>query len=192
MRLGRLGRGEAIASVSAFVLFVATFLDWYDVEAPPRLDLSRLGLFDTGGSAWQSFEVAPWLIVLVVVLTLGAAALVVRGSTWEPAIAPSAVVAVAGGAAALATLFRILFPPDFGPAGVPLVVSVDFGAYLALAASLGIAYGGYRGMGEHGTSFAKIADSLSGSGAKQMRRREPAPRFREKRASKTQRPSSSG
>jgi hypothetical protein len=161
MRLGRLRAGEAIAAVSALVFFAATFLDWYAVRAPPRSGLSRLHLFDAGGSAWQSFEVLPWLVALVALLALGAALLAVRGSAWEPAIAPSAVVAVAGGLAALLTLLRILFPPDFGPAGIPLSVDVDFGAYLALAAALGIAYGGYRAMGERGTSFKDVADRLS-------------------------------
>jgi hypothetical protein len=177
LRRGRLSRGEGIASLSALVLIVATFFDWYEVEPLPHSDLSRLDLFDTGGNAWHSFEVAPWLLVLVAFVALGAALLVLRRSRWRPAIAPSAVVALAGGVATVGTLFRILFPPNFGPAGIPLVVNVEFGAYLALAASLGVACGGYRAMGERGTSFAKIADALSKpGGAKPWRRPEPSPR----------------
>jgi hypothetical protein len=188
--LSRLSRGEAIAAASAIALFAFTFFDWYTVSAPQG-DLGHLSIFDTGGNAWHSFEVAPWLLTVVVLAAVGAAVLSLRGSEWRPAIPPSAVVAVCGGLATLLVLWRILVPPDFGAGELPLVISVQLGAYLALVAALGVAYGGYRAMGERGTSFAKIADALSKpSGAKPRRRPEPSLRSPAKSSSRTQRPSS--
>jgi hypothetical protein len=188
--LGRLSRGEAIAAASALALFVFMFFDWYGVEAV-HVDLGRLDLSE-GGGAWHSLEVVPWLLVLAILAVLGSALLRLRRPEWQPAIPLVAAVAVLGGASFLLILLRILFPPNFDSGGIPIVVSVEAGAYLALAAAAGIAYGGYRAMGERGTSFAKVADALSKPGAKPRRRPGPAPRSPAKRPSKTRSRSSSG
>lgn len=178
--LRRLRPGEAIAAGSAIGLLVVSFVDWYGSEVSGQAARIKLGGgAGAGGSAWQSLDVLPWFLLLASLVALGAAALALRGSHWRPAIPTSAAVAVLGGLATLWVLLRILFPPDFGDlGGVPVNASVELGAWLGLAAAAGVAYGGYRAMGERGTSFSDVADRLSPP--------------RERPASRRRSPSSSG
>lgn len=159
-RFAALTRGEAIAALAAAFLFVFMFFDWYDYEQVGGL-LSLIVLFGFPANAWQSLDVIPWILLLAILAALGAALLRVSGSEWEPELPPAAAVAVLGGVAALLVLYRIVFQPDFGLGGVPVAITVEPGAYLSLAAAAGVAYGGYRAMGERGTSFAQVADALS-------------------------------
>jgi hypothetical protein len=162
-------QGEAIALFAAILLFVTTFVSWYDSEVSGQAREIKLGGgAGAGGSAWQTLELIPLILMLTIVVTVGAALLRLSGSKWEPEIPPSAAVAVLGGLSTLAILFRIVFPPDLGVlGGVPINANVELGAFLGLVAAAGIAYGGYRAMGEHGTSFAAVADSLSRARSKQ-------------------------
>jgi hypothetical protein len=83
-------------------------------------------------------------------------------SRWEPAIHPSAVIAVLGGISFLAILFRIVFPPDLGEiSGIAFSATLKPGIFVALAAATGIASGGYAAMRQRGSSFAQIADALA-------------------------------
>ncbi len=163
MSLKRVGRGEGIAALSALVLFAVTFVDWYGAEVAGQARRIELGGgAGAGGSAWQSLDLLPWFLLLVVGAAVGAAALSARGSQWRPPVPASAAVAVLGGLATLWILLRIVFPPGFGElGGVAVNATLDLGAWLGLAAAFGVACGGYRAMGERGTSFAQIADDLA-------------------------------
>jgi len=172
VRLRRLKPGEAIAAVSAVALLAFTFLDWYGSEVAGQAHRIKLGGgAGAGGDAWQTLDLLPWFLLAVALAALAAALFSARGSTRRPAVPASAAVAVLGGAATLWVLLRILFPPGFGElGGVAVNATLSLGAYLALAAAAGIAYGGYRAMGERGTSFAKVADELSRPRAARRRR----------------------
>lgn len=163
MRLGRLQPGEAVAALSALALVGVTFVDWYGSEVAGQVGRIELGGgAGAGGSAWRSLDLLPWFLLLVALATVSAALLAARGTRRRPAVPPSAAVAVLGGLATLWVLLRILFPPAFGDlGGVAVNATVELGAYLGLAAAAGIAYGGYRAMGERGTSFKDVADRLS-------------------------------
>ena len=189
MVLRRISRGEGIAALSALALLAVTFVDWYGAEVAGQARRIRLGGgAGAGGSAWQSLDLLPWFLLVVVAVAVGAVALAARGSKRESPVPASAVVAVLGGLATLWILLRILFPPGFGElGGVSVNATLDLGVWLALAAALGIAYGGYRTMGERGTSFAQVADSLSRPSAKPKSRRGPA-----QPSSRRRSPSSSG
>ncbi len=190
MRPGRLKPGEAIAALSALVLLAVTFVGWYGSEVAGQASRIKLGGgAGAGGSAWQSLDLLPWFLLLVALVALGAALLALRGSRWRPAIPLSAAVSVLGGVATLWVLARVLFPPAFGSlGGVPVNATVELGAYLGLAAAAGIAYGGYRAMGERGTSFAEVADGLS----RPKPPRGSAPRSPARPSSRRRSPSSSG
>ncbi len=192
----RLSRGEAVAALSALALFVFMFLDWYGAEVAGEARRIKLGGgAGAGGDAWQTLDVISWLLLVVILVAVAAAVLRLRGSKWEPAVPLSAAVAVLGGLATLLVLLRILFPPDFGElGGVGVNATLKLGVWLGLAAAAGIAYGGYRSMAERGTSFAKVADSLSKPGAttKPKRQRRPESRGPARSASKKRSPSSSG
>ena len=159
-RFAALTRGEAVAALAAVLLFVFMFFDWYDYKQVGGL-LNLIVLFGFPADAWQSLDVIPWILLLAILAALGAALLRVSGSEWEPEVPPSAAVAVLGGVAALLVLYRIVLQPDFGLGGVPVAITVEPGAYLILAAAAGVAYGGYRAMGERGTSFAQVSEALS-------------------------------
>lgn len=166
-RLGGVTRGEGIAAVAGVALIVATFLDWYSWRGDNENGLGTgpldlISVWHVPANAWESLDVIPWLLLLVALVAIGAALLRLSGRAWKARIPLSAIVAIGGGVSTLLVLFRILFPSHLADIqGVPLRTSVELGAYLALAAAAGIAYGGYRAMGERGTSFAKVADDLS-------------------------------
>jgi hypothetical protein len=113
----RLEAGPLLVAIAAPVLFVSLFLDW----------------FDGGLTAWHAFEV--WDLVLAV-LAAAALAMAVGGLApdvaaldrrWQPAVAVAVVLVV---------VTQLLDPP---PAA--LGDHLGTGAWLALAAALGIAGG---------------------------------------------------
>jgi hypothetical protein len=163
VRVDRLRSGEAIAFVAAILLFVLMFFTWFGTsleKAPQTLQL--IGPFDTGGNAWQALAVIPLFLMLAIVVAVGATLLRVVGSDWKPAIPPGAAVCVLGLLAAVLILIRIISPPGAGPEveGFAYESTVKLPIFLALVAALGIAYGGWRAMGQEGTSFAAIAKRL--------------------------------
>jgi hypothetical protein len=155
--------GEAISSIAAILLFVLMFLDWFGVsleKGPSTLEL--LGPGWEGGNAWQTLGVIPLFLMLAIVVAVGVALLRISGSEWKPAIPPGAAVCVLGGLAALLILIRIVSPPEVGPEteGFLYEATVKLPVFLALAAALGIAYGGWRTMRDEGTTFAAIGKKL--------------------------------
>ena len=159
----KLRAGEAIALVAAILLFILMFFDWYGAKATTSAEtLGGVVSGSGGGSAWDTLEVIPLLLMLAIVITVGAAILRLSGSDWKPAIPPAAAVCVLGILAAAVILLRIIAPPDPGGAFSELAYesTVKLPIFLALAAAIGIAYGGWRTMGEEGTSFASVGKNL--------------------------------
>jgi hypothetical protein len=172
VRRRRLRAGETIWLLAAVLLFVFMFFSWFGSEVSGQAGEIQLGGGSgAGGSAWQTLEGISLVLMLTVVVAVGAALLRLSGSRWELAIPPSAAVAVLGGLSTLLIGFRIVFPPDFGTlGGIGVEATLKLGIFLGLAAAFGIAYGGYRAMGEGSTSFAEVADALSSE------RRRPGPK----------------
>lgn len=161
MKRGRLRPGEAIAALAALALFVVMFTSWYGSEVTGQAGEIRFEGAGAGGSAWQSLDLVPLLLMLTIVVAVGSALLRLSRSSWRPPIAPGAAIAVLGGLSVLAIAFRIVVPPTFGTlGGVEVGATLHLGVFLGLVAALGVAYGGYRAMGEEGTSFAGVADDL--------------------------------
>jgi len=176
IRLDRLRRGEAISLAAAVLLFVLMFLDWYGAKATTSGEpLGGVITGAAGGNAWQTLEVIPLFLMLAIVVAVGAALLRLTGSEWKPAIPPAAAVCVLGMLAALLILIRIVSPPSpsgaFSELGMESTLKLP--VYLALAAALGIAYGGWRAMGDEGSSFAGIAKRLESP--RRPTRRGPRP-----------------
>jgi hypothetical protein len=165
IRLDRLRTGDAISLVAAVLLFVLMFFQWYGTDSGRS---GNGGLVETvtfsvkGGNAWQTLEVIPIFLMLAIAVAVGAALLRLSGSDWKPAIPPGAAVCVFGGLAALLILIRIVSPPGLGgeAEGISFETNLEVGIFLALAAALGIAYGGWRTMADEGTSFAAIGKNL--------------------------------
>jgi hypothetical protein len=151
MNLGRLSKGEGIAGLSAILLFVSLFLDWYRFEQGGNL-LVLVELFVMSGSAWETLGAIPFVLALTIAATVGVCLLAVGGSRWDPAVPPSAWVAVLGAISFVLILYRIVIPPgleEISP-GIPFYARPELGIYLALLAALGIAFGGCLAMWEEG------------------------------------------
>jgi hypothetical protein len=162
MDADKLSTGEKVAGVSAVLLFVFMFFDWFSVEVS-----GGSGVFTAsavaGGSAWDALEFIPIVLVVTILAAIGVAALRLTDSTFEPPVSANAVVAVLGGLSVLLILFRIVDTPGGGSVpGLSVDVSPAVGIFLGLLAAAGIAYGGYRAMQEEGASFGATADRLSG------------------------------
>jgi hypothetical protein len=173
-RRPRLRAGEAIYLVAAVLLFVLMFFDWYGDKAPNSGEaLTGVVTGAGGGNAWQTMEVIPLFLMLAIVVAVGAAILRLSGSDWKPAVPPAAAVCVLGGVAAILILIRIISPP--GPEGafseLAFESTLKLAVFLALAAALGVAYGGRRAMAAEGTSFGDIAKRLESPDRRPARRK---------------------
>ena len=158
----RVGAGEVVATGSAILLLAFMFFRWYGISVESSR-LVYLSLFDDGGNTWQMLDMLPVFLVLVIAVTIGAAVLRLSGLGWRPRVPLGGVVYTLGGVAALAILIRIVFPPglggtfkEFESEGYRFEVIPELGIFLALVATCGIAYGGYRAMREEGVSVASF------------------------------------
>jgi hypothetical protein len=164
MDVDKLNTGEKIAGVSAVLLFIFMFFDWFGVEISGEGGTVSFGS-GAGGSAWDALDFIPIVLMIAIVAALINVALRLSDSEYEPPVSMNVAVAVLGGISTLLVLFRIVDPPGFGTfGGVSVDATLEFGIFLGLIAAAGIAYGGYRGMQEEGTTFSGTADKLSGGG----------------------------
>lgn len=167
MEADRLSTGEKISAVSAILLFVFMFFDWFGVEVSGVPGFSG-DISGSGGSAWDALDVIPIFLMLAIVAAIGVAVIRLTDADIELPVSLNSIVAALGGFAVLLVLFRILFPPDFGSfGGVEVDATLKLGIFLGLLASAGIAYGGYSAMREEGMTFGDTADRLGGGGGQQ-------------------------
>jgi hypothetical protein len=162
--IDKLSDGEKISGISAVLLFIFMFFDWFDVE------ISGGGGFSSGtigsGSAWDALDNIPIFLVITIVAVLAVAALRLTDAAYEPPFPASMVVVVLGGISVLLILYRIIDTPGGGSfGGASVDVSPTFGIFISLIAAGGITYGGYRAMEEEGASFGDTFDRSSGAGS---------------------------
>jgi hypothetical protein len=165
MEADKLSTGEKISAVSAILLFVFMFFDWFGVKVSgvPGFSGSVEG---GGGSAWDALDVIPVFLLLAIVVALAVAVIRLTDADVEPPISMNAVVAGLGGLAVLLILYRIIDPPGGDSvAGVSVDITLKLGIFLGLLAAAGIAYGGYSAMREEGATFGEVADRLSDGGS---------------------------
>lgn len=154
MDADRLGTGEKIAGVSAILLFIFTFFDWFKVSAS-----NEFVTVSVGGSAWDALDVIPIILLIAIVAAVGVAVIRLTDAGFEPSISMNAVVAILGIISVLLILYRIIDPPDSDFSGISVDPAV--GIFLGLIAAAGIAFGGYKAMQEEGAGFGEIGDRLS-------------------------------
>ncbi len=163
MEADRLSTGEKISAVSAVLLFIFMFFDWFGVKVSGVSGFS--GEVAGGGSAWDALDLIPIFLMAAIVVAIGVAVIRLTDADIEPPFSLNTLVAVLGGLAVLLILYRIINPPggdSFG--GVSVDTTLKLGIFLGLIAAAGIAYGGYSAMREEGTTFGDAADRLSGGG----------------------------
>lgn len=166
----KLSQGEKIAGVSAVVLFIFMFFDWFTVEVSGGNGIFQASA-SAGGSAWDALEWIPIVLVIAILAALFVVALRLLDSPYEPPVSGNAIVSILGGLSFLLILYRIVDPPGAGSVpGLSIDVSPAFGIFVSLIAAAGIAYGGYRAMQDEGASFGEIGDHFGGG-----RRQGPPP-----------------
>jgi hypothetical protein len=163
MEVDRLSTGEKISAVSAILLFVFMFFDWFGAKVEAE---GFTGTSSGGGSAWDALDVIPIFLMAAIVVALAVAVIRLTDADVEPPFSLNTLVAVLGGLAFVLILYRIISPPDIGDIpGVSIDTTRKLGIFLGLIAAGGIAYGGYSAMREEGLTFGDAADRLSGGGA---------------------------
>ena len=149
----RLRRGELVVGASALLLLVSMFVDWYGVKLTvPRVGSVVLPIGST--DAWDAFAVID--IYLLVTVIVSVALVLAQAAFRAPAVpvSVSVITIVLGGVAAILVLIRIIDPPGFS--GVPPILAshlsrtLKAGAFLGLAATIGITVGSYQSLRQEG------------------------------------------
>jgi hypothetical protein len=165
MDLDRLSDGEKIAGVSAILLFVFMFFDWFSAEVSGGGGGLTVSVSE-GGSAWDALDNIPIFLMITIIAALAVVALRLSDSSFEPPVSANAIVAVLGGISVLLILYRIIDPPGEGGSfgNVSVDISPAFGIFLGLIAAAGITFGAYRAMQEEGSSFSDFRSAGGGGG----------------------------
>jgi hypothetical protein len=158
----KLDRSEILGMVAAAVLVISVFLEWYSLSTGPSVDRGPLtgpgatpanwacGVGHTSCSGIQTFPVVGVLLILAAAAPFILAWIVVRGHslTWPR----GEVTAIVGLIAFVLIAYNgIVDKPQDG-----LEMSLGFGYWLALLASLGIfVSGGFRAVESGGGAQRK-------------------------------------
>lgn len=162
MEAGRLGRGELIAAVSGAALFIIMFLPWFGLggELGDAFDQAQeLGLapdVDTNANAWQAFGFIDIVLFVTVIVAVAFGVAAAMAQNVALPVAASAITSGLGILSLVLIAYRLLDTPSDS--------SRKFGVFLGLIAAAGVAYGGWVGMQEEGTSFGDQVDRAQGGG----------------------------
>jgi hypothetical protein len=146
MDTSKLGRSEVIGMVAAAVLVLSLFLEWYSLSTDPSVvqrgsvpENWACGVGDSSCSGWETFPILRWLLLAAAAAPFILSWIVIRGHalSW-PRGELTAIVGVT--AFVLIAYNGIVDKPQDG-----LEISLAFGYWLALLASIGIfVSGGFR------------------------------------------------
>jgi hypothetical protein len=139
MDTSKLDRSEIIGMAAATVLVISLFLEWFSLSTDPNVvqrgsDASNwaCGVGTSSCSAWDTFPIARWLLLLAAAAPFILAWIVVRGHalSWPR----GELTAIVGATAFVLIAYNgIVAKPQQG-----LEISLAFGYWLALLASIGI------------------------------------------------------
>ncbi|HMA27801.1 MAG: hypothetical protein ACM33U_01115 [Solirubrobacterales bacterium] len=139
MDASRLDRSEIIGMIAAALLVVSLFLEWFSLSTDPSVvqrgnDPANwaCGVGESSCSAWHTFPILRWLLLAAAAAPFILAWIVVRGHalSW-PRGELTAIVGLT--AFVLIAYNGIVAKPQDG-----LEISLSFGYWLALLASVGI------------------------------------------------------
>lgn len=139
--------GGGIALVAALGLLYLMFQQWYGPAiSEPNNQLILINSWIGEGTAWQTLSLTSLSLALTVAVVVWAGVLGLVGFRHRRLTGPLGAVVWAFGLVSFLLILRaIVFPP--GPTsieGIGMERELDSAIYVALAAALGIAYGGWR------------------------------------------------
>jgi len=157
MDTSKLGRSEIIGMVAAAVLVLGLFLEWYSLSTDPSVvqrggdpENWACGVGDSSCSGWETFPILRWLLLAAAAAPFILSWIVIRGHalSW-PRGELTAIVGLT--AFVLIAYNGIVDKPQDG-----LEISLAFGYWLALLASVGIfVSGGFRAVESGGGARRK-------------------------------------
>lgn len=166
MQSAKARTGEIIAAISAALLFVVMFLNWFGVDEEgffeldndQQLDLVKFAPDDVSAdrldlSAWQAFSFIDAILLLVIVIAIGAAVMSAASRSPNLPVAASAITTCFGILAALLILFRLI--------DTPYGLDRDPFAFVGLILAAGIVVGGWIAMGEDEVSIRSEAKRVA-------------------------------
>jgi hypothetical protein len=127
MDTGRLSQGQMIAGISGLVLFISLFFKWIGIDVA--------GISGGSQSGWESQSSLDIYLLIVAIVAITPAVGGMTGGGDFP-IANSANALLLGAIAVILMFFTMFI-------GFPDGLSREFGMWLALLASIGVAVGGY-------------------------------------------------
>jgi hypothetical protein len=138
-----LSQGQIIAAVSGIVLLVAMFLPWIGVSGPD-LPANLPGVSESAGGSdseniWKGSSLDVYLLITAIV-ALVPPLLAVSGSAEEFSFASAATFLLGVVGVILVAVFLTIDFPDGADRKI--------GAFIGLAAVIGIAFGGFRALQE--------------------------------------------
>jgi hypothetical protein len=162
MDFDQVPRGALIAGISGVLLFIFMFFGWFGAPTPEvvtpaggiEIDFGEVSGVDTTFNAWQSFDFIDLVLLAAVIVSVGLLVMSAMGTSVNLPVAASAITAGIGILATLLVLYRIIDPPGDADR--------EFGVFLGLLASAGIAIGGWLSMQEEGTSFSDLGGGGGG------------------------------
>jgi hypothetical protein len=165
--VSRLRRSDQMVAVGAIALFVFMFFfKWFGASVSGASPVGGSFSFSSSVNGWHSVTNTRWLLLLTIVVALGAVVLVATERELSLPLKPSTIVAGLGGLSAIFVLYRIIDHPS-GGGGVAGIASYSYGAkiglYLAFAACLILAYGGWMAMQEEGTTLGDVREQARAS-----------------------------
>lgn len=131
MDLRRLSWGEWLAGAAGIVMIVTLFLPWYSA----------------GGhsvNAWQSMAVDDVILCVSALLAIAAAFIVGVKRLSSMSVAATSLAILPAGVGLIVTVYRLISPAP------PVDVSLGVGAWLGLAAAIGISVGAWNGATDEG------------------------------------------
>jgi hypothetical protein len=131
VELRRLSRGDWVAAVAGVVMLVSLFLPWYS------LDGENL-------TAWQAMAVDDVILALAAVLAIAAAFIVGLPRVSSLSVAATSLAILPAAVGLVLTIYRLVSPAP------PVDVSLRFGAWLGLAATIAITVGVWTGASDEG------------------------------------------
>lgn len=146
MDLSRLDRNRTLFGGACSILLILSvlFFPWYSVsESPERVaqDAWLCGTGDTSCTAWETFPILRWLLLLTALAPAILGYILIRGHKLS--YPPGEMTMVAGFTAMVLIIYNGILDRPSPSEGLEFGIGLSWGYWLALLCSIGIAVTGF-------------------------------------------------